>query len=262
MSSILTVLVIAVVLLCFVWFEFILRILYAFGSRKKAYELSLRYETRAIHLIFSLLATYRGFRITYENCLNGPLPRRFLVVSNHQSLFDIPLIMEMMPKDTKARFVAKKSLGRGIPLISFFLNRLGHALVQQDGDPVHAMQAIEKMMLRSRKEGTLPVIFPEGHRSTTGALRPFHSAGFRKMLEVDPLPILVVCIDGGWKYAKLGDFFKGFGKEPYTIRFVALLPAPETKQQAKQSLATCRQLIEDALNDIRAETRGAKKKGS
>ena len=74
MSSILTVLVIAVVLLCFVWFEFILRILYAFGSRKKAYELSLRYETRAIHLIFSLLATYRGFRITYENCLNGPLP--------------------------------------------------------------------------------------------------------------------------------------------------------------------------------------------
>lgn len=82
------------------------------------------------------------------------------------------------------------------------------------------------------------------------------------MLEVDPLPILVVCIDGGWKYAKLGDFFKGFGKEPYTIRFVALLPAPETKQQAKQSLATCRQLIEDALNDIRAETRGAKKKGS
>jgi 1-acyl-sn-glycerol-3-phosphate acyltransferase len=163
--------------------------------------------------------------------------------------------MEIMPKGTKARFVAKKSLGRGIPLISFFLNRLGHSLVQQDGDPVHAMKAIETMMQRSRREGTVPVIFPEGHRSTTGALGTFHSAGFRKILEVDPLPILVVCIDGGWKYAKLGDFFKGFGNEPYTVRFVRVLPRPENKAQARQALVTSQRLIEDALEDIRREHR-------
>lgn len=254
MSSIITIFVIMIILACFVWLDFILRLFYAFAPRKTAYTLGLRYEDRAIQLIFSLLHTYRGFKVRFESRLESPLPRRFLVVSNHQSLFDIPVLMRVLPKGAKARFVAKKSLGRGIPLISFILQRMGHCLVQQSGDAVHAIEAIETMTRRCKREGTIPVIFPEGHRSTSGALGEFHSAGYRKILEVDPLPILVVCVDGGWKYAKLSDFFKGFGNDPYTVRFVRLLPRPENRAQTKESLVLSRQLIAEALEDIRKET--------
>ncbi|MCE5256215.1 MAG: 1-acyl-sn-glycerol-3-phosphate acyltransferase [Spirochaetaceae bacterium] len=255
MSSIITTLVIIIILICFVWLDFVLKVFYALAPRGVAYKLGLRYEDKAIHLIFSLLGTYRGLRINFESKLETPLPSRFLIVSNHQSLFDIPVLMDVLPKGVKARFVAKKSLSRGIPLISLILRRLGHSLVRQNGDSFHAIESIGQMARRCRAEGTVPVIFPEGHRSHTGALGTFHSAGYRKILEVDALPILVVGIDGGWKYAKLKDFFKGFGDEPYTVRFIKLLPKPENKQQARESLIVSRQLIEDALKDIREKTK-------
>jgi 1-acyl-sn-glycerol-3-phosphate acyltransferase len=246
-------LLIVVVLLCaFAWWEFLLLFALIFLPRRTALKIALDFEARAIHLIFVMFRAYRGFRVDFVNRLKEPLPRRFIVVANHQSLLDIIVIMGMVHRTARARFVAKRELSYGIPLISLLLRILGHSLVQRRGDPLQAIRAVTAMARRSRREGTIPVVFPEGTRSRTGELGTFHSAGYRKILDVEKLPILVMTIDGGWEVAKLSQFMKNFGRLPYHAEYTALLPAPAGKRDALALLETSRSLIETSLKEYRA----------
>jgi 1-acyl-sn-glycerol-3-phosphate acyltransferase len=209
------------------------------------------FEDKAIHGIFTTLNFYGGFKPRVVNKLNEDLPRRFMVVSNHQSLLDIVVIMRTLPPWAKARFVAKKELGYGIPLISLILRVSGHSLVRRKGDALEAMRKVTRMARRCRREGTIPVIFPEGTRSRTGELGRFHSAGYRKILEVEPIPILVASMEGGWKIANIRDFLFNFGNIPFTASYLALLPAPHSKKEALETLEKSRKIIEASLEEQR-----------
>jgi 1-acyl-sn-glycerol-3-phosphate acyltransferase len=179
---------------------------------------------------FTTLSFYGGFRPRVESRLGEALPERFMVVSNHQSLLDIVVIMRTLPPWAKARFVAKRELGYGIPLISLILRVSGHSLVRRKGDALEAMRKVTRMAKRCRREGTIPVIFPEGTRSRTGALGRFHSAGYRKILEVEPIPILVAAMEG-MEDSEYQDFLFNFGNIPFTASYLALLPAPHSKKK-------------------------------
>lgn len=244
--------IVLIILACFIWWEILFLLAWVFLPRKKALACGRHFEDKAISLIFTLFRTYRGFDISFENKVEQALPRRYLLVSNHQSLLDIVAIMRTSPGGRRARFVAKHELGWGIPLISLLLRKMGHALVRRHGDARQAMVAISAMSERCKREGTIPVIFPEGTRSRTGKMGEFHSAGYRKILEIDPLPILVVAIDGGWKVGKMKDFFLRFGKFTYKMRYITLLRAPEGKKEALASLEAASALIRNALEEMRS----------
>jgi 1-acyl-sn-glycerol-3-phosphate acyltransferase len=95
--------------------------------------------------------------------------RAYVVMSNHQSLFDIPVIAVTVPGSL--RFVAKKELFR-VPIWG------------------RAMRAAE--IIRS---GINIWIAPEGTRSITGAIGPLKKGGF--MLALDTAtPILPMAISG------------------------------------------------------------------
>jgi 1-acyl-sn-glycerol-3-phosphate acyltransferase len=49
---------------------------------------------RIIRIMFSLLRRLAGFRFQYEKTRPKLFPPRFLVVANHQSLLDIPVVMD------------------------------------------------------------------------------------------------------------------------------------------------------------------------
>jgi len=243
------IIIVACILTAFASWEIILLAFRIFGSETIAKRKTQLYEDKAIEIIFSMFFAYRGFKVRFENRLEGKLPKRYLVVSNHQSLLDIPIIMHILPSGTRSRFVAKQELAWGIPLISLLLRTSGHCLVRRKGDALQAVRIVTAMAKRCKTEGTIPVIFPEGTRSRTGALGTFHSAGYRKILEVEPLPVLVVAVDGGWQVAKLGDFFKRFGKTEYSARFLAVLPAPANRKESLATLEKARELIEKSLEE-------------
>lgn len=245
------VIIVAIILACFAFWEIGLLSSFIFASRKTALKKTLVYEDKAVGIIFAMFHAFRGFEIQFENRLGEALPPRFMILSNHQSLLDIPIIMEILPKGVRARFVAKKELAWGIPLISMLLRTSGHCLVRRKGDALQAMRTVTAMARRCKADGTIPVVFPEGTRSRTGFLGTFHSAGFRKIQEVDALPILVIAVDGGCKVAKLRDFFRNFGKTAYSVRFLAMLPAPTNKKEALSILEKSRELIEKSLEETR-----------
>lgn len=250
-NQMLNFIMVVFILCAFLFLEFTLSLRLLFLDRKGMNALCERYARKAVDIIFSTFSAYRNFRLNIDNRLGVEFPDRFLLVCNHQSLLDIPTMMKLMPPGRSARFIAKRELGAGIPLISMLLRIQGHCLVRRTGDPIESMRIVTAFARRCAREKTCPVVFPEGTRSRDGVLGEFHSAGVRKVLEVESLPIVVVTVDGGWQAATLKSFFSSFGRIPYRVRFNAVLDAPSGRRETLDAIVRCRTIISESLAEMR-----------
>ncbi len=122
----------------------------------------------------------------------------YLVIANHQSIFDIPIFGALLYTNFP-KYVSKRSLARWIPSISYNLRRGGNALIDR-GDPGQALDAIRQLAAAVRERGVAAVIFPEGTRARRGELGPFKRRGTLALLEAAPdTPVLPMCIDQSWR---------------------------------------------------------------
>lgn len=138
-----------------------------------------------------------GTRFTIERHPAVERGRPYVVVSNHQSMFDIPVINWTLASN-RPKFVSKKSLARGIPSVSVNLRLGGHALIDRK-DRIGAIRIIREFGAGLSARGVTGVIFPEGTRARDGVMGPFRSAGAVALLESAPeLPVVPVAIDGSW----------------------------------------------------------------
>lgn len=125
--------------------------------------------------------------------IHGGLPEgdeTFVVMSNHQSHFDVPCIYQAFPRSL--RMVAKAELFR-IPLFGRAMRAAEFVEVDR-GDPTQARASLGRAAERLRS-GVNVWIAPEGTRSETGQLGPFKKGGFLLALETG-LRILPATIDG------------------------------------------------------------------
>ena len=237
------------VLLIFITYDIMLR----FGrvlDRKGCVPYSEFLLQRTLERIFALIRTYRGFRIELEDRVGKDLPERFILVSNHQSLIDIPLL-GLLFGARRLRFVAKKELGAGVPLVSQALRMQDHCLVTRRGDPGQALRALDRYARLCKVNGKCPVIFPEGTRSKDGSLGQFHTGGLKRVLAAESIPIVVVALDGGWRVRGLKSVVKNLNGSWYRVRIAAVLPAPEGKKGIIEAEKASRELIADALKEWR-----------
>ena len=122
----------------------------------------------------------------------------YLFVSNHQSMYDIPIFGGILVRNFP-KYVAKKSLASGIPAISLNLARGGNALIDR-GDRDQAMLAISQMAHDCQERNVSAVIFPEGTRSRDGSLGEYRHGGVEALMSgAHDLPIVPTVIDGSWK---------------------------------------------------------------
>jgi 1-acyl-sn-glycerol-3-phosphate acyltransferase len=110
----------------------------------------------------------------------------YIFASNHQSIYDIPIIFASLPR--QLRIVAKASLGR-FPFLGWHLRWTGHLLVDRE----RPGPAILKKMAHLVRDGASLIVFPEGTRSPDGAVAPFKGGLF--LLAIDSgLPIVPVSV--------------------------------------------------------------------
>jgi 1-acyl-sn-glycerol-3-phosphate acyltransferase len=114
----------------------------------------------------------------------------YLVMSNHQSLYDIPVLFHVI--GANLRMVTKTELFK-IPIFGDAMAAAGFISI----DRSNRQRAIESLAVARRKlhEGTHVWIAPEGTRSKTGKLLPFKKGGFQLALETLQ-PILPVTLRG------------------------------------------------------------------
>ena len=118
--------------------------------------------------------------------------RSYIYMSNHQSNFDIPVLLAHLP--VQFRWLAKEELFK-IPIFSRAMRGAGYVRI----DRFNREAAIEslKEAAAKMKNGVSIMIFPEGTRSRDGDIRPFKKGGF--VMAVDTgVPIVPVIVQGTW----------------------------------------------------------------
>ena len=127
------------------------------------------------------------------------------MVSNHQSVHDIPAIIWFMRK-YHPKFVAKKELGKGIPSISFNLRHGGSVLIDRK-DPRQAISEIKKLGKYIEENNRTAVIFPEGTRSRDGVPKRFSPNGLKMLIKYAPSAYIVpITVNNSWKFLRYGGF--------------------------------------------------------
>lgn len=151
-----------------------------------------------------------GTRYTFTNPYKIPTDRPLIIISNHQSMNDIPPIIWFMRKH-HPKFVSKIELGKGIPSVSYNLRHGGSALIDRK-DSKQALGEIRKLGQYIEKHKRSAVIFPEGTRSRTGHPKRFQTTGLKMMMKSAPSALLVpVTINNSWKMLRYGKFPYGLG---------------------------------------------------
>ena len=136
------------------------------------------------------LAYMTPVRVIVEGGENAHREQSYVVVTNHQSMYDILLIYGWLELDLK--WVMKKEL-RKVPGIGLGCEKAGHIFVDRK-KPKQAAQAIKEALARMGK-GVGILFFPEGTRSRDGHLLSFKRGAFRLSAEQE-LPILPVTLVG------------------------------------------------------------------
>lgn len=174
-----------------------------------------------------------GTRYTITFPENMPVKGPVIIVTNHQSLYDIPPIIWHLRK-YHPKFVSKKELGKGIPSVSYNLRHGGSVLIDRK-DRRQAAEELTKLGDYIQKTGRSAVIFPEGTRSRNGEPKPFRTLGLITLLKNAPDAwILPITINNSWKMFRYGKFPNGIGTH---IRFTIHPPVkwdPNNKEQLNE----------------------------
>ena len=144
-----------------------------------------------------LLASGVGVRVARSA---PPLPSSVVFMANHQSLYDIAVMLVSVP--VPIRFLAKRSLFR-IPVFGWALAAAGFVPIDRV-DRSRAREAFQ-LALEALGEGVAIVIYPEETRSLDGRIRPFRRGGFLMALKARS-PIVPVGIRGTLRVRPKGRF--------------------------------------------------------
>jgi len=182
-----------------------------------------------------------GTRFQFKNQFSFDKNRPHIIVSNHQSMFDIPPIIWYMRR-LHPKFISKKELAKGIPGISFNLRHGGSVLIDRK-DAKQALTQIKKLGNYISETKRAAVIFPEGTRSRTGVPKDFAYNGLRTLFEACPEAVVVpVCVNNSWKLQQHGMFPLGVG----ALLKLEVLPPLEVKDFEIPELI---QILQNTITD-------------
>ncbi|HNW81843.1 MAG TPA: lysophospholipid acyltransferase family protein [bacterium] len=140
-----------------------------------------------------------GVKIVTEGLENVDENEKYLVVSNHQSVFDIPVIGAALPLNM--RIIAKKELSR-FPFFGQMLLLYDFVFVDRK-NPRKAVRDLKKAADLLKHYSFL--VFPEGTRSIDGSVGSFKTGGISLAFEsgVKILPVAITGVDKVMKRGQL-----------------------------------------------------------
>lgn len=162
----------------------------------------------------------------------------YMFVSNHQSHFDIPVLLGYLPGQN--RFAAKKELFKE-PVLGLVLRTMGMIPIDRD-DPTMAIDRLKQLKL----DGHSTIFFPEGTRSPDGQLLPFKKGSFVAAIEMG-VPVVPVACKGTTQVMPKGKYLSIL---PGEVEMVIMEPIATTgmSYEDREALSDrARQMIAAAL---------------
>ncbi len=200
-------------------------------------------QKRAVEMLNFLLMKsliILGCRVRFKGLEKIPQNQPLIIVSNHQSQYDIPPVVWGFRK-CYPKFISKIELGKGIPSISYNLRKGGSALIDRSNKG-QAIKEIIKLGRQIEEHNYSACIFPEGTRSKDGKVRTFKVGGLGTLLKTAPsAAIIPFAVDKNYLLQKMP---MGIGlKLTYTI----LDPIDRTDKTAEEITELCELAIKKEL---------------
>lgn len=186
------------------------------------------------------LCLYGGMKphISGEDKL--PEDSRFLFVCNHKSMFD-PLMVIGFLYHWNISFISKPS-NLAIPMVGDIAYNAGYLPIDRENDRA-ALKTILTAADYMKRDVCSIGIYPEGTRSKTGELLPFHNGSF-KAAQRAGVPVAVACVRNTEKMKKRL-FLR---PTDVYLDILELIPAEKVKAMSTAELSEySRKLIEEGM---------------
>jgi len=157
-----------------------------------------------------------------------------LIVANHQSVLDIPLLAAATSRHIS--FVARRSLAKS-RLLGFVMRQCGAVLIERGAGDRRALRE----MIAHLERGDLVAIFPEGTRTRDGRVGDFKGGALLAARQAR-VPILPASIRGSFRIWPRDRRLPGSGR--IAVRFSAPVPA-----DAPGALEAVRQAVVEGVGE-------------
>lgn len=206
---------------------------------KRAYRKVVNYCTRYWG---RRLVLTTGSKVDIEGEEKLPEGLNLCFIANHQGMFDIPLVLGFVPKPSG--FIAKQELFK-IPVLSWWMREIPCVFI----DRASARKAMESFIKTAEviKSGHPMVIFPEGTRSQSDEMGPFHLGSF-KLPAMAGATIVPLAIKNSWKVYEVD---KQIHAVPLKLRILEPINVDDPLYKDKHALSkVLHERISAALKDM------------
>lgn len=161
-------------------------------------------------------------KVSVEGLEKLPQDQRFLLVGNHRSNFD-PLITWTILRKYDIAFISKKTNFK-IPCFGKIIRKCCFLTIDRE-NPKEALKTIIKASELIKNNEVSIGVYPEGTRSKSTQLLPFHNGVF-KIAKKAQVPIVVVLITGTEKIHQNYPWHKS----KVTFKIVDVMPLSDINQ--------------------------------
>jgi 1-acyl-sn-glycerol-3-phosphate acyltransferase len=181
------------------------------------------------------------YRVRYSGQQNIPATGGVLVISNHQSHLDPPLVGIGCWRHM--RYIARETLFAYRPF-GWLLKSIGAISIDRDGFGIRGI----KESLKALKAGEMVLIFPEGTRSSDGEIARFRP-GITTLAVRSKAAILPVAIEGAFRVWPRSKRFPGLGRirvhfgQPIPHDEIAGHDEAEVLAEAERRVHECHQML-------------------
>ncbi len=184
--------------------------------------------------------TGKDTKVTVNGAENLPKDGVCVFIGNHQSYFDIPVLLGYV--NTPKAFIAKAEILK-VPVLSAWM-KLMQCTFMVRNSPRQSLQAMNEA-IENVKKGYSLVIFPEGHRSKGGPMLEFKPGSF-KLAFKSGAPIVPFTIDGTYKLYE----DHGIDSGEVSITLHPVIPtAGLSREEQAEIPAKVQQIVASALAD-------------
>ena len=231
----------------FLGLQILLILFFYFGSLKTDKDKPLEKQNKISRLgcgqLIGLANVYMAVRAHIINEDKLPKDERFLLVCNHRTCVDPLIIMDKLRK-YNISFISKPS-NMQIPIGGRIAHGAGFLAIDRENNR-NALKTILTAADYIKRDICSMAVYPEGTRSKTNELLPFHAGSF-KIAQKAHCPLVICSV---WGVEKL-KFWKYITGNDVYLKVLDVVPADKVKEMSTGELADySRDIIEKSLAEV------------
>ncbi|MBO5237258.1 MAG: 1-acyl-sn-glycerol-3-phosphate acyltransferase [Lachnospiraceae bacterium] len=177
------------IILCYILFLIVSSL---FINPNMEYEINSRFYRFLLNSATAIAFVATRLKVHTIGMEHLPKEGRFLLVCNHRSKFD-PIITWYILRKYDLAFISKAE-NFNVPIFGRFIRKCCFMAIDRE-NPKKAMETIQRAAKLIERDEVSIGVYPEGTRSKTTELLPFHNGVF-KIAQKAKVPIVIVAIQG------------------------------------------------------------------